>query len=212
MGYKIAALEFGNEFLDIFYTENDLKEIQLSKVKNLGFTKKGRKLNLYQYELDPENGYPVYSSKTFNEGILGYLPTYDYDMEAITWNIVGEAGTIFYRNGKFTINDNCGLLTITSDKVVPKYLYYVLSLNSKNYVNYNSTLPMMNCNNIDDMDVPLLKKDIQLKIVKFLDTFSTYTDDIIIGLPAEIRAREKQYKYYCQQLLDFDSWTDLKNH
>ena len=43
--------------------------------------------------------YPVYSSQTENEGIMGYIDTYDFDGDYITWTTDGaKAGTVFYQN------------------------------------------------------------------------------------------------------------------
>ena len=43
----------------------------------------------------------------------------------------------------------------------------------------------------------------QKRIVSILDKFDTLTNSISEGLPAEINARRKQYKYYRNQLLTF---------
>lgn len=49
--------------------------------------------------------------------------------------------------------------------------------------------------------IPSLEK--QNIIVNILDRFETITSDINNGLPAEIEARQKQYEYYRDKLLDF---------
>ena len=43
----------------------------------------------------------------------------------------------------------------------------------------------------------------QEKIANILDHFDTLVNDLSQGLPAEIEARQKQYKYYRDQLLTF---------
>ena len=43
----------------------------------------------------------------------------------------------------------------------------------------------------------------QKQIVSILDKFEKLTIDISIGLPAEIKARRKQYEYYRNKLLTF---------
>ena len=56
------------------------------------------------YIRDNEGEYPVYSSQTENDGCLGKINTYTYDGEFITWTTDGaNAGTVFYREGKFNI-------------------------------------------------------------------------------------------------------------
>ena len=55
--------------------------------------------------------YPVYSSQTENFGELGCISTYDFDGEYLTWTTDGaNAGSVFYRNGKFSITNVCGLI------------------------------------------------------------------------------------------------------
>ena len=43
----------------------------------------------------------------------------------------------------------------------------------------------------------------QQRIVNILDKFEKLTNDISVGLPAEIEARRKQYEYYRNKLLTF---------
>ena len=43
----------------------------------------------------------------------------------------------------------------------------------------------------------------QKRIVDILDRFDALCNDITIGLPAEIEARQKQYEYYRDKLLSF---------
>ncbi|WP_215772492.1 restriction endonuclease subunit S, partial [Mesomycoplasma hyorhinis] len=50
--------------------------------------------------------YPVYSSQTQNNGIIGYINTYDFDGEFITWTQDGNAGKVFYRNGRFNASNS----------------------------------------------------------------------------------------------------------
>ena len=79
--------------------------------------------------------YPVYSSQTADDGVFGRINTYDYDGEYLTWTTDGAyAGSIFYRNGKFSITNVCGLLRVKDDDVNTKFLLYVLSIVSKEYV------------------------------------------------------------------------------
>ena len=54
--------------------------------------------------------YPVYSSQTLNEGLMGYYNKFLFD-SAITWTTDGaNAGTVKYRNGQFYCTNVCGVL------------------------------------------------------------------------------------------------------
>lgn len=54
-----------------------------------------------------------------------------------------------------------------------------------------------------DVKVPIIPLVEQNRIVVTLDKFEKLTNDISIGLPAEIEARRKQYEYYRNKLLTF---------
>lgn len=57
-----------------------------------------------------ENSYPVYSSQTKENGLMGYYKKYLYT-NAITWTTDGaNAGTVNFRNGKFYCTNVCGVL------------------------------------------------------------------------------------------------------
>ena len=51
--------------------------------------------------------------------------------------------------------------------------------------------------------IPIPSLDEQQRIVDILDRFDSLCNDISIGLPAEIEARQKQYEYYRDKLLTF---------
>lgn len=60
---------------------------------------------------DDEYCYPVYSSQTMNDGIMGYYNKYLFE-NCITWTTDGAyAGTFKYRPGKFYCTNVCGVLT-----------------------------------------------------------------------------------------------------
>ncbi len=51
--------------------------------------------------------------------------------------------------------------------------------------------------------IPIPPLEIQQEIVKILDQFLALTTDLLAGIPAEIKARKKQYEYYREKLLTF---------
>jgi type I restriction enzyme S subunit len=70
-------------------------------------------------------------------------------------------------------------------------------------------MPLINKSNFMRIEMPIPYKngkpdmEKQREIVEILDKFDTLTNDISIGLPAEIEARRQQYEYYREQLLTF---------
>ena len=143
--------------------------------------------------------YPVYSSQTVDDGVFGRINTYDYDGEYLTWTTDGaNAGSIFYRNGKFSITNVCGLLKVKVDGVNTKFLLYILATVSKKYVSAGMGNPKIMSNVMEKIEVPIPPLAIQQEIVKILDTFATLEAE----LEAELEARRKQYEYYREELLN----------
>ena len=92
---------------------------------------------------DDENRYPVYSSQTAFNGLLGYYKQYLYE-NAVTWTTDGaNAGTVRYRDGKFYCTNVCGVLL--SDVIkVSKMVAEALNVISKKYVSYVGNPKLMN--------------------------------------------------------------------
>ena len=90
-----------------------------------------------EYIRDNSGDYPVYSSQTENDGEFGRIATYDFDGEYLTWTTDGaNAGSVFYRNGKFSVTNVCGLLKIEDPSTYStRFLYHVLSVEAPKYVN-----------------------------------------------------------------------------
>lgn len=53
------------------------------------------------------------------------------------------------------------------------------------------------------VEIPVPCPATQQKVVDILDRFDSLTASLIDGLPAEIEARNQQYEYYRDRLLDF---------
>ncbi|EFC6865167.1 restriction endonuclease subunit S [Escherichia coli] len=153
--------------------------------------------------------YPVYSSQTANNGKIGSINTFDFDGEYISWTTDGaNAGTVFYRTGKFSITNVCGLITLKSKySLIYKFLFYWLTIEAKKHVYSGMGNPKLMSHQVENIPVPIPCPDnpekslaIQSEIVRILDTFSALTAE----LTAELNMRKKQYNYYRDQLLSFD--------
>lgn len=119
-------VEIKNTNVDISYDSIKYKEIFLNDIFDFQ-----RGIVISKKDIQNCQGeYPVYSSNTLNGGILGYVDFYNYDIEGLTWTTDGiHAGTIFYRNGKFSITNVCGLMTLKTEyKDKNIYLPYIKEL------------------------------------------------------------------------------------
>lgn len=137
--------------------------------------------------------YPVYSSQTENDGELGKISTYDFEGEYLTWTTDGaNAGSVFYRNGKFSVTNVCGLINCNDDKILTRYMYHYLSKNAKSYVSSGMGNPKLMSNVMARIKVAVPPLEVQREIVCILDSFTLRTAE----LTAELTARKKQYQYY----------------
>ena len=162
------------------------------------------------YITNNAGSYPVYSSQTKNEGVLGNISTFDYDGEFLTWTTDGAyAGSVFHRNCKFSITNVCGLIKLTSDSISYRFLYYWLSIHAKEYVYEGMGNPKLMTNQMISVTIPLPPLPIQQHIVEVLDTFT----DAISNLEEELALREKQFGFYRESILSFENesvdWTPI---
>ena len=175
---------------------NGVKYFSISELCNIS---RGRIVSK-EYLRDNIGEYPVYSSQTENNGELGKITTYDYEGEYLTWTTDGaNAGSVFYRNGKFSITNVCGLLKVINENIIAKFLYYILSIESPKYVNAGMGNPKLMNNVMAKIKVPVPPLEIQRKIIHILDNFTLLSEQ----LSAELKARQKQYHYYRENLLKF---------
>ena len=89
------------------------------------------------------------------------------------------------------------------DNVLLKYIYYqLLNMNLHQYAKGGGQ-PLITAGQIKELKIPLPSLEEQQRIVDILDRFDTICNDLTSGLPAEIEARQKQYEYYRDKLLQF---------
>lgn len=75
--------------------------------------------------------YPVYSSSVNADALFGKYGRYMFDEELITWSVDG-GGNFFYRpKHKFSVTNVSGVLKLTSNKFIYKYLFYLLDWEHK---------------------------------------------------------------------------------
>ncbi|WP_026367576.1 restriction endonuclease subunit S [Bacteroides sp. 14(A)] len=124
--------------------------------------------------------YPVYSSQTENLGIMGKIDSYDFDGEYVTWTTDGaNAGTVFYREGKFNCTNVCGTLQQkNTNEVNLKYVPYFLNIGSKYYVRLDINPKLMN-NMMAKIPFIIPPKEEQNIIAEYLDYKTSEIDSLI---------------------------------
>lgn len=167
--------------------------------------------------MNPEfkNVYPVYSSQTANNGLLGYFHKFLYE-NAITWTTDGaNAGTVNFRPGKFYCTNVCGVLITNKEKASTMFSYALGRITKKN-VSYVGNPKLMNnvmakievlypCNALEQEQISKLFENIDTLITlhqrkcEIWIIFSK-TDRILIrGFEMDYKNLVKEYRE--QQLL-----------
>ena len=127
------------------------------------------------------NCYPVYSSQTANNGLLGYYDKYLFDT-CITWTTDGEnAGTVRFRKGKFYSTNVNGVL-ISKSNLCNECMAEIINMNTSGFIVRNGNPKLMN-NVMAEIEI-YYPKDIneQLAISKVLSNADNEINDLKIKL------------------------------
>ena len=171
---------------------------EVSKLKSNFSFEKGKNAAQYTQEYIGENEgcYPVYSGQTENNGIMGKINSFDYDIkECVFSTTVGaKVMTPRYLRGKFSLSQNC-LIMLPMSKYVCKLLYYVLLP----LFSYEKALipshmqPSLRFSDLKKYFLPLPPLSEQQKIADYLDKRCEKIDTAIDN-QKQIIEKLKEYK------------------
>ena len=121
----------------------------------------------------------------------------------VLFSASGTIGRRVIYDGEPAYFQDSNIVWIDNDesKVLNKFLYYLYSIVI--WQTEGGTIKRLYNDNLKKIQIPIPPLPIQKEIVSILDKFDALVNDISIGLPAEIAARQKQYEYYRNQLLTF---------
>jgi type I restriction enzyme S subunit len=99
----------------------------LSKIKNYYRYEKGKRAQKLTKEYVALNRgeFPVYSGQTENQGIMGFIDSYDYDIERclFTTTVGAKVMTPMILSGKFSLSQNC-LIMLKTKEICDMFVYY----------------------------------------------------------------------------------------
>ena len=138
--------------------------------------------------------------------------TYQFDLPTVCVPLVSSRGhgvaclnQVYYQEGKFALgNILCGVTPKDEQELSASYLYHYL-----NHKKDTLIVPLMKgganvsltVDSLRRVKVPVPPIEIQREIIKMLDAFVALSAE----LNAELAARKKQYEYYRDKLLSFDT-------
>lgn len=126
------------------------------------------------YKNYDKDGVPVYSSKTENDGVMGYVSREFYNKSTnkgepntLTWNTDGNAGKVFLREKEYLYTNVCGKLTLKPDKQINlKWLQIVLNNETKKYTTSNANNGKLMSGQMKNIKIKVPDIKIQEKIVE----------------------------------------------
>ena len=158
---------------------------------------------------------PVYGSG----GIMGYVDTFSYEKPTVLIPRKGTITNIFYVDSPFWNVDTIYYTEIDTAKIAPKYFYHFIKTIDLMALDTGSGRPSLTQAILNKILIPVPCPEnpekslaIQAEIVRILDAFTSLTAE----LTAELTMRKKQYNYYRNKLLSFETrkdvgWTVLGN-
>ncbi|HEM5317986.1 TPA: restriction endonuclease subunit S [Streptococcus suis] len=164
---------------------------------------KGKQLN--KTFLVDDGQYPAYNGgKTYS----GRTDSYNVTENTVIISQGGaSAGFVNFVTTKFWANAHCYYLLPDITRVNNRYLYHFLKMKQSYLMDFQhgAGIPALKSDKITKMLLPLPPLKIQEEIVQILDKFTEYVTELTAELTAELTLRQKQYNYFRDYLLNFDS-------
>ncbi|QAA81220.1 restriction endonuclease subunit S [Aequorivita sp. H23M31] len=167
---------------------------EVVRVKELFKISRGRVIP--KTELLDDGQFPVYSSQTENEGILGYINTFDFETDLITWTTDGvNAGTVFRRKGKFSCTNICGtLIPKNSKKTSLDYFGYAIAESTKHNKRIDTNGAKIMSNEMAVIHIIEPPHEEQIAIAQYLDQKTQTIDLITANIQKQITALKELRK------------------
>ena len=150
--------------------------------------------------------YPVINS---GREPLGFINEWNTENDPIGITTRGAGvGSITWQEGKYFRGNLNYSVTIKSEyELNVRFLYHVLLYFQKEIHNLCSFtgIPALNASELKKLEIPIPPLPVQTEIVKILDALTALTSE----LTSELTLRRKQYEYYREKLLSFDSLEQL---
>ena len=126
------------------------KRYALSELVTIKYGKNQKKV------LSADGNTPIYGTG----GLIGYATTALYDKPSVLIGRKGTIGKVKYVEHPFWTVDTLFYTIINTNIVIPKYLYYVMSLIDLNNYNEGTTIPSLRTETLNriEFDIPSLEE------------------------------------------------------
>ena len=151
---------------------------------------------------DDENGkYPIYGTG----GLMGYSIDYLYDKPSVLIGRKGSIEKVRYIEEPFWTVDTLFYTEVNDKIVIPKFLYYVMSLINLSRYNEGTSIPSLRTETLNRLDLPIPNLDYQKRVLTVLSNI-----DKKISLNKKINKNlEQLIKYiYINWFEEFEPFKD----
>ena len=146
---------------------------------------------------------PIYGTG----GLMGYATTALYDKPSVLIGRKGTIGKVKYVEHPFWTVDTLFYTIVNTDIVLPKYLYYVMSLMDLNNYNEGTTIPSLRTETLNrlEFDIPsLVEQETILSCLNPIDEKNALNNAINNNLEQQAQAIFKSW------FIDFEPFSNRK--
>ena len=129
----------------------------------------------HEYIANHPGPFPLYSSQTENDGVMGHIDTFMFEGDFLTWTTDGaHAGTVFRRSGKFNCTNVCGTL-FPKTRLNLDFMRMAVASETKRQVRLDINPKLMN-NMMARIRVNVPPYDEQAQIVDYVERIAKPSD------------------------------------
>ena len=115
---------------------------------------------------DDENGqYPIYGTG----GLMGYSKEFLYDKPSVLIGRKGSIEKVKYIDEPFWTVDTLFYTEVNENIVIPKFLYYLMSLMDLSKYNEGTTIPSLRTETLNRLELPIPNLDYQKRVLNILN-------------------------------------------
>ncbi len=158
----------------------------IQRIKDVFIISRGRAIA--KTELKTKGKYPVYSSQTKNNGVLGYINTFDFNANLLTWTTDGvNAGTVFIREGKFNCTNICGtLIPKKNPKLSLEYMAYAVQESTQHNKRIDTNGAKIMSNEMAVINIVFPPFEEQVEIANYINKKAISIDKIVENIKTQI--------------------------
>lgn len=138
-----------------FYSLNELVKIKYGK-------------NQKKVE-NPNGNYPIYGTG----GLMGYADEFLYDRPSVLIGRKGSIDKVKYTDKPFWTVDTLFYTEVNENKVLPKYLYYLMSMMNLSSYNEGTSIPSLRTETLYKIDLSIPSTQYQKQILKILNAIDS---------------------------------------